>query len=55
MLTCVLRTQITKFKIELENKFYIEKINFENFNTLNVQFSKKIYICFLNLCPKDIS
>jgi len=31
MLTCVLRAQVKKIKIELSNKFYIEKITFEIF------------------------
>lgn len=41
MLICALRTQVKEFKIELSNKFYIEKITFETFKTLNVQFQKK--------------
>lgn len=49
MLICALRTQVKEFKIELSNKFYIEKITFETFKTLNVQFQKKIKI--LHLIP----
>jgi len=53
MLTCALRAQVKELKIELSNKFYIEKITFETFNTLNAQFPRKnFYIWFLNLCRK---
>jgi len=40
MLTCTLRTQVNKFKIELTDKFYIEMITFETFKTLR----KNLYI-----------
>jgi len=38
MLTCA---QFKELKIELKNKFYIKKITFETFKTLNAQFSRK--------------
>jgi len=42
MLTCALRAHVKELKIELSNKFYIKKLTFETFKTLNAQFLEKI-------------
>jgi len=56
MLTCAIRAQVKELKIESSNKFYVEKITFETFKTLNAQFPRKhFYFWFLNLCPKGTS
>jgi hypothetical protein len=56
MLTCALKAQVKELKIELSNKFYVEKITFETFKTLNAQFPRKnFYFRFLNLCLKGTS
>jgi hypothetical protein len=53
MLTCALRAQVKKLKIEIKNKFYIESITFVTFKTLNAQISRKtLYIWFLNLLSR---
>jgi hypothetical protein len=41
MLTCALRAQVKKLKMEIKNKFCIENISFETFKTLNAQFPRK--------------
>jgi len=43
MLTCALRAQVKKFKIEINNKFYIESITFATFKILNTQVPKKTF------------
>jgi hypothetical protein len=56
MLTCALRAQVKKLKMEIKNNFYIESITFTTFKTLNAQVPRKtFYIWFLNLCPKGTS
>jgi len=53
VLTCALRVQVNKLKIEIKNKFYIKKITFEAFKTLNAQFSRKnFYIYLLKFVPQ---
>ncbi len=47
MLTCTFRAQVKKFKMELINKFDIEKIIFETFKTFNAQFLRKNFYSFL--------
>jgi len=56
MLTCALRAQVKKLKMEIKNKFYIENITFTTFKTLNAQVPRKTFnICLLNLCLKGTS
>jgi len=50
MLTCALRVQVNELKIEIKNKFYIKKITFEAFKTLNAQFSKKTFRFTFLIC-----
>jgi len=43
MLTCALRAQVKKLKIELKDNFCIENIKFSTFNTMNVQGPRKSF------------
>lgn len=45
--------QVKKLKIEFKYKFFIKKITFQTFKTLNAQFSiKKFCINFLTYAPR---
>jgi len=48
MLTCVLRAQVKELKIELNNKFYIKKLTFKTFKTLNAQFLRIFFLYLIS-------
>jgi len=53
MLTCALRTQVKKLKIEIKNKFYIENVAFTTFKTLNARVPKKPFTSgFITYAPR---
>jgi hypothetical protein len=51
VLTCALRAHVKNLKMELNNKFCLEKIRFQISRILNAQFTTKyFYLWLLNLC-----